>query len=136
MNNIIALIAGSIFGAGLAASGMTDTNKVIGFLDLAGIWQPGLAIVMGAGLLVAMPGFYLLSKRGKPFFAEKFFAPENRMIDKSLLIGAALFGMGWGLYGYCPGPAIASLGYLNADSALFLVAMITGMFIAKHAPIK
>ncbi|MCG8672492.1 MAG: YeeE/YedE family protein [Pseudomonadales bacterium] len=136
MNNLIALIAGCIFGGGLAFSGMTDTSKVIGFLDLAGTWQPGLAFVMGAGLLVATPSFYLLMKGGKPFLAEKFFAPENSAIDKPLLIGAALFGIGWGLYGYCPGPAISSLAYLNTDSFIFVGAMLVGMFAAKQFPIK
>jgi uncharacterized membrane protein YedE/YeeE len=136
VNNIIALIAGTLFGAGLAFSGMTDTSKVIGFLDLAGTWQPGLAFVMAAGLLVATPGFYLLAKRGKPFLADRFFTPESFRIDKPLLIGAALFGIGWGLYGYCPGPAISSLAYLNVDSFIFVGAMAVGMVIAKRFPIK
>lgn len=131
MTHLIALLAGTIFGVGLAVSGMTDTDKVIGFLDLFGNWQPGLGLVMFAALTVTTPLFYIVMKRGKTMLSSPLFLPCNNAIDKRLVIGAALFGIGWGLYGYCPGPAIAALSYLEFDSIAFLIAMAAGMVLAN-----
>ena len=123
------LACGLLFGFGLALSGMTDVSKVIGFLDLFGDWDPSLAFVMGGGLLISAPFFqFVLPARQAPLFQEKFRLPTRSDIDMRLIAGASLFGAGWGLVGLCPGPAIASLAYLNADIVYFLIAMFAGMF--------
>ncbi len=132
MNKLIALVAGILFGGGLAISGMTDTHKVIGFLDIAGKWDPSLAFVMGVALMLVVPVFFLLKKMKKPILANKFCLPKNTLIDKKLMIGSVLFGVGWGLYGYCPGPAIASLTYLGTDSFVFVGCMFVGMFVTNR----
>ncbi|OZG73112.1 transporter [Hahella sp. CCB-MM4] len=131
MTQLIALICGTLFGIGLAISGMTDTHKVQGFLDLFGAWDPALVFVMGGAVVTTFIGFHFVQKLTRPTFADKFSLPTNTSIDKPLLIGAALFGIGWGLYGYCPGPAIASLAYFRPESAVFVVAMVTGMWVEK-----
>ena len=125
---LTALICGALFGAGLAFSGMTDVSRVIGFLDITGEWDPTLAFVMGGGLLISLPFFQVgLGRLRAPFFSDIFRLPTSRDIDGRLLAGAALFGIGWGLVGLCPGPAIASLAYLNPDLLWFALAMIAGM---------
>lgn len=124
---VIALAGGLLFGAGLALSGMTDTRVVLGFLDLAGDWNPALAFVMGGALLITMPGFRLAQRRATPWVASEFHLPTNTRIEMKPLVGATLFGIGWGLYGYCPGPAVASLLTLDWQPALFVAAMAAGM---------
>lgn len=134
----IPLISGILFGLGLAISGMTDTNKVLGFLDLFGRWDPSLAFVMGSGLSIAIPGFYLLKKRQKPKLTDTFSLTEKTTIDSSLIIGSAWFGVGWGLYGWCPGPAIASLSLapissrVAVDAIIFIAAMLIGMVVSDR----
>jgi uncharacterized membrane protein YedE/YeeE len=131
MNFVAALFCGALFGFGLALSGMTDISKVIGFLDLSGNWDPTLAFVIGGGLLVSLPFFQFgVGRLTKPVWADVFRIPTRNDIDARLIIGAALFGIGWALVGLCPGPAIASLAYLNLDIAYFGIAMFAGMFIA------
>ena len=131
MKLLMALFCGMLFGFGLALSGMTDISKVIGFLDLFGNWDPTLAFVMGGGILVSLPFFQFgLGKIKAPLFADVFRLPTRTDIDGRLIGGAALFGIGWGLVGLCPGPAIASLAYLNIDILYFGVAMMAGMFVA------
>ncbi len=133
MNLLLALVCGTLFGAGLAVSGMTDTTKVIGFLDFAGAWDPTLAFVMGGGLLITIPFFQFALKRADgPWFSDVFRVPDRTDIDARLIIGAAMFGIGWGLVGLCPGPAISSLAYLNLDVLYFGIAMTAGMFIADR----
>lgn len=132
MNGLSALLAGAIFGFGLALSGMTDTNRVLGFLDVTGDWRPALAFVMGSAVLVTLIGFRLVLKRPRPFFAPAFSLPGRRTVDAKLLGGAAVFGLGWGLYGYCPGPALTSLVYGRTDTVLFVVAMALGMALASR----
>lgn len=129
MHIVIALIAGLLFGAGLAFSGMTDTAKVLGFLDLAGDWDPTLLFVMCAALAITMPAFFFITRRSKPICAASYQLPATKQIDRKLLIGAGLFGVGWGLYGWCPGPAIASMGYQNSSVLFFIGAMLAGMYI-------
>jgi len=131
MKNIVApLFCGMLFGFGLALSGMTDVSKVIGFLDLTGNWDPPLAFVMGGGLLVTIPVFQLgLGHLKAPLFEQEFHLPTRSDLDTKLVGGAALFGIGWGLVGFCPGPAIASLAYLNMDVVYFLIAMFAGMLV-------
>src|SRR5580765_7352601 len=107
------LICGLIFGAGLLISGMVQPTKVLGFLDIFGGWDPSLAVVMAAALAVSVPGFVLVNGRSRPLLATgSFFWPTKRDIDSPLIVGAALFGIGWGLVGLCPGPALESLATL------------------------
>ena len=130
MKLLMALLCGILFGFGLALSGMTDIANVIGFLDLFGDWNPALAFVMVGGILVSLPFFQFgLGKIKEPLFASSFRLPTKNDIDARLISGAALFGIGWGLVGLCPGPAIASLAYLNIDILYFGVAMLAGMFV-------
>lgn len=124
--NIAALVCGVLFGFGLVLADMTNPATVIAFLDIAGAWSVTLALVMGGGLLVSAPAFYILHKRQQPLYAAAFSWPTATIIDKRLLLGAALFGLGWGLAGLCPGPAIASLAAGQVDSLLFVVAMFVG----------
>jgi hypothetical protein len=125
------LIAGLLFGAGLGLAGMTDPAVVIGFLDLAGTWNPALAFVMGGAVVVTFIGYRLVLQRGQPVFAPRFQLPGPGAIDLPLAAGAALFGMGWGLTGYCPGPAVASLSAPSTGLAIYLGAMIAGMVAVK-----
>lgn len=131
MKNITALICGTLFGIGLAMSGMTDTAKVQGFLDIFGNWVPDLAFVMGGAVLVTLALTRPILKRSAPLFADRFFLPEKSSIDRSLILGSLCFGIGWGLYGYCPGPAIAALSYLDWNAYLFVAAMVCGMALAE-----
>jgi len=127
MNALVALIAGTVFGIGLAMSGMTDTAKVQGFLDLFGTWVPDLAFVMGGAVLVTAIAFRFVLKRRAPLLVGQFHLPTARHIDGRLLTGSALFGIGWGLYGYCPGPAVAALAYLDWQPLVFVLSMLVGM---------
>jgi uncharacterized membrane protein YedE/YeeE len=132
MKGLLALLCGTIFGIGLAISGMTDTAKVIGFLDLFGNWVPDLIFVMGAAVCVTLVAFRFVLRRQGPVFGSAFSLPGNTVIDPALLGGAALFGVGWGIYGYCPGPAISALVYLNVNTFMFVGAMLAGMALAAR----
>jgi uncharacterized membrane protein YedE/YeeE len=127
-----AALAGLIFGIGLALSGMLDPARVIGFLDISrGAWDPTLVFVLGGAVSVAALGFALAGRRKAPVFDASFHLPASKAIDARLLGGAALFGVGWGLVGYCPGPAIASLGFAGQSAAIFTLAMVGGMVVAR-----
>jgi uncharacterized membrane protein YedE/YeeE len=126
---IVALFSGALFGLGLAVSGMTNPAKVIGFLDLAGEWDPTLAFVMGGALLVTIPAFRLILGRQRPILAGGFALPAESTLDARLLGGAALFGVGWGLSGFCPGPAVAALVTGLAPVVAFVAAMMAGMVL-------
>ena len=130
MKGLAALFCGINFGVGLALSGMTDTAKVTGFLDIFGHWIPDLAFVMGGAVLVTVIFFRFVLRQAAPLLANSFALPTTNTLDGRLLSGAALFGIGWGIYGYCPGPAIAALSYLNVDTAIFVIAMLVGMAIS------
>jgi len=132
MKNVIALLCGLVFGVGLAVSGMTDTAKVLGFLDVFGNWVPDLAFVMGGAVCVTLLAFPLVLRRGKPLLSASFSLPVNKAIDSRLLGGAAIFGIGWGIYGYCPGPALSALLYLDYKTAVFVTAMLVGMALANR----
>src|SRR3982751_518976 len=121
------LICGLIFGAGLLISGMVQPNKVLGFLDIFGAWDPSLAVVMAAALAVAAPGLLLARQRARPVLAGQYFWPGKSDIDAPLVLGAGLFGVGWGLVGLCPGPALESLVTLSPGVIVFVVAMAAGM---------
>ena len=131
MKNLISLLAGLLFGAGLAISGMMNPAKVIGFLDITGHWDPSLAFVMGGALLVNIPAYWLSRRRAAPVLAPQFQLPTRRELDPSLALGAALFGAGWGLAGLCPGPALASLSSGSAWAFGFCAAMLLGMAAAS-----
>ncbi len=130
---IASLITGTLFGAGLALSDMINPARVLAFLDLAGDWDPSLAFVMG-GAIIPMVIAYAVSRRMRtPLFDKSFFTPENRVLDHRLLIGAALFGIGWGLVGFCPGPAISGLVMGAWQPWLFVAAMLGGMWLHRIA---
>jgi len=134
-----ALLAGALFAVGLVLSGMTQPAKIIGFLNVAGLvdpvrfgrWDPSLAFVMGGALLVTLVAFAVTPRPGrKPWLAESFQLPTRKDIDARLLLGAALFGIGWGLAGYCPGPALASVLTGGLDALVFVAALAAGMWAA------
>lgn len=120
-------VIGLLFGLGLIVAGMTDPSKVIGFLDLAGNWDPSLAFVMGGAILVGLGAFAMAKKRTTSFLGGAMHLPNRSDIDKRLMIGSVLFGAGWGLAGFCPGPAIVSLGTGNPKAIVFVLAMLAGM---------
>ena len=125
----IALAAGALFGLGLAVSGMTNPDKVLNFLDVAGRWDPSLALVMGGALLVSVPGFARVRRRRPDACA----AAPYQQVDARLLIGSALFGIGWGIAGYCPGPALANLAHAG-EAIAFVGAMLAGSQLARLLP--
>lgn len=129
---LAALASGTLFGAGLAWSGMTDPARVTGFLDVAGAWDPTLALVMIAGLAVATPAFRLILGRPRPLLDERFRLPTKTALDRPLLAGAAVFGVGWGLAGLCPGPALAGLVTGSPLVLLFVAAMVAGQWLAAR----
>src|SRR3979409_682070 len=124
---IAPLVCGLIFGTGLLVSGMEQPTKVLGFLDIFGAWDPSLAVVMAAALAVAVPGFMLARSRSRPVLAGQYFWPGKSEIDVPLVLGAGLFGIGWGLVGLCPGPALESLATLSPGVIVFVAAMAGGM---------
>jgi uncharacterized membrane protein YedE/YeeE len=121
------LFAGLIFGLGLCLSDMIDPAKVLDFLDLAGNWDPSLALVMGGAVTAAFVAFRVAARRARSFANRPFEIPANRAIDAKLVGGAVIFGIGWGLAGLCPGPAIVNIGFLDGRALLFVLAMIAGM---------
>lgn len=129
MNRLFEFIIGLVFGWGLLISGMTDPAKVIGFLDLAGAWDPSLAFVMGGAILVGLFGFGLAKKRTHSLLGSAMRLPSSRDIDRPLVLGSLAFGAGWGLAGFCPGPGIVSMGAGEFKAALFVLAMIAGMLL-------
>lgn len=132
MTPAFALLAGTLFGFGLAWSGMTDPRNVLDFLDPGGRWNPGLALVMASALIVASTGFALARRRSRPLAADRFHLPEGRRIDAPLVLGSALFGLGWGVAGYCPGPAFAALGFGSLEAIFFVLAMVAGSWFARR----
>ena len=124
-------LGGVLFAVGLGLSGMTDANKVIGFLNLAGSWDPSLAFVMVGAIGMHLILYRLIIKRSSPIFADIFHIPTRRDIDAKLVGGSALFGIGWGLGGFCPGPGIVSFSGLGQSAAIFVGAMLVGMVIQK-----
>ncbi|MEH6404758.1 MAG: DUF6691 family protein [Sneathiella sp.] len=132
MFKFIATIAGVLFGYGLALSGMLSPSKIVGFLDVTGNWDPSLAFVMGGAVMVTFVSFKILLKRPLPIFGDRFHLPKASDIDRRLLIGAGLFGIGWGIGGFCPGPVISSLAYASPKVVVFVFAMLVGMFLAKR----
>lgn len=131
MGLLAAWVAGVLFGVGLAVSGMTNPLKVQNFLDVSGAWDPSLALVMGGAMLTTLVGYRQVRRLGSPWWAGVFHWPELSAIDRPLLLGAALFGVGWGLAGYCPGPALGSIALGNVEVWWFAPAMLVGGLLQR-----
>lgn len=129
--NLMALFSGLLFGLGLSISQMVDRNRVIGFLDVTGNWDPSLVFVLGGAVGVTVISFRFILPLKQPFFAHKFYLPTKNDLDLPLILGAGIFGIGWGLSGYCPGPAVTSLVQMNLNPFLFLGAFLVGSFAFK-----
>jgi len=129
MNRLTEFLIGLLFGVGLLLSGMTDPAKVIAFLDLFGAWDPSLALVMGGAIAVGFLGFAVAQKRTTAVLGGALQLPTRRDIDRRLVIGALVFGTGWGLAGFCPGPALVSAGAGQVQAVVFVVAMLAGMAV-------
>jgi len=125
-------LIGVMFGFGLIISGMTNPQKILNFLDIAGSWDPSLIFVMGGAVLVGLGGFYLVTKRSEAFFGGVLHIPKRRDMTKPLIIGSLMFGAGWGIAGFCPGPAIVSLGSGQIKALVFVLAMLVGMIICDR----
>ncbi|NKB84459.1 YeeE/YedE family protein [Brucella grignonensis] len=125
----VALASGAVFGFGLSLSGMLNPARVQGFLDIFGAWDPSLAFVLGGAVIVAFIGVQITKRMHHPTFDNSFHVPTSRRIDRPLIIGSALFGLGWGIGGFCPGPAIASLSVGLPQTVLFVIAMLVGMIV-------
>lgn len=133
LDTLSSFIVGLIFGIGLIFAGMTDPSKVIGFLDIAGLWDPSLAFVMGGAILVGLIAFRFARNRTVNFLGGALRIPTKSDIDKRLVIGSLLFGMGWGMAGFCPGPALVSLGTGAPQAIIFVLAMVAGMALFEGA---
>lgn len=133
MKLLATFLLGLAFGTGLMISGMTSPDRVLGFLDVTGHWDPSLAFVMGGAVLSAAPIFWLAQRRDRPIAGEAFDSPGRTLIDQRLIGGAGLFGIGWGLAGICPGPALVDLGIAPRASFVFVVAMLCGLAAANAA---
>jgi hypothetical protein len=129
--NIVGLLTGILFGLGLALSGMTQPQKVLNFLDVTGHWDPSLLFVLGGAVGVTVITFRFILRRKMPVLGNRYYFSDKTKIDRPLVLGAALFGMGWGIAGYCPGPAVASMAAPNWEVLVFLPAMLLGIFIQK-----
>ncbi|APF39534.1 YeeE/YedE family protein [Chelatococcus daeguensis] len=127
----LALLAGLVFGAGIAVSGMINPAKVLNFFDLAGSWDPSLAFVMGGALIVTAIGYRVVLQRPKPLLDETFHLPTARRIDLPLVSGAAVFGIGWGITGFCPGGAVPALGLGQPRALIFVTSMLAGIALAR-----
>ena len=131
MRIITSYLIGLVFGVGISISGMANPAKVLNFFDIAGTWDPSLIFVMGGALITTFVGYRLVLKRPVPVFDEGFHLPTRRSLDKSLIGGSAIFGIGWGIAGFCPGGALPALGTGNSSVALFVLSMLVGILTAK-----
>lgn len=131
MSFVVNLALGLLFGIGLVVSGMSDPAKVLNFLDLFGSWDPSLAFVMGGAVIAAFVGYRLVFKRQKPLVANSYQLPAKKEIDRPLLLGSAIFGIGWGLGGFCPGPALTATMLGAAGTYAFVPMMFVGMWLAR-----
>ena len=131
MSILAGLVSGLLFGIGLVISGMSNPAKVLNFLDLAGSWDPSLVFVMLGAVVITFFGYRLVQQQSRPAFAERFHIPSRVDIDAPLILGAACFGLGWGLSGFCPGPALTGLSLMAPGTLIFVPAMLVGMGIAR-----
>jgi uncharacterized membrane protein YedE/YeeE len=132
MQRVIEFVLGLTFGLGLLISGMTDPSKVQGFLDLAGLWDPSLAFVMGGGVMVGLLGFALAKRKSLSLSGVPFHWPEATQIDRPLVLGSLMFGLGWGLAGFCPGPALVAMASGNDKAVVFVLSMMAGMVLFER----
>ena len=130
-SKIVSFISGIIFGAGLSVSNMINPEKVLGFLDIFGLWDPSLIFVMMGAIIISAPVFFLFRSKNKPLFVDKFTMPTLKSIYKNLIVGSGTFGIGWGMVGFCPGPAISSLALLNTYSVYFVLSMLGGFLLTE-----
>lgn len=133
MRNLSTYLFGLIFGVGISMSGMANPAKVLNFFDIAGTWDPSLGFVMGGAVIVAFVGYRLVLRRDSPVYGPVFDIPTNRRIDAKLIGGSAVFGIGWGIAGFCPGGALPALGTLDPRVLLFVLALVAGIFAARGA---
>ncbi len=131
MTKFSSLLSGIIFGLGLTISGMVNPEKVLGFLNIFDAWDPSLMFVMFGAILIFSPLHYIFKRKSRPIFAKNFFVPSKTNIDKNLIIGAIMFGAGWGLAGLCPGPAISAISFLNTSIYLFVLFMFVGFYLGN-----
>lgn len=136
MRLVLSYLAGLIFSVGISVSGMINPAKVLNFFDIAGHWDPSLAFVMGGALAVTSLGYGFLFRRQRPVFASSYNLPDTQLINARLLGGAALFGIGWGIAGFCPGGALPALGAFNLQAGLFVIATLSGMWIIQRLNTK
>jgi uncharacterized membrane protein YedE/YeeE len=131
MRTFLTFLMGALFGTGIAMSGMANPAKVINFFDVAGTWDPSLAFVMGGAVIVTFIGYRLVMQRPSPIYEPTFDVPTNRKLDAKLISGAAIFGVGWGIAGFCPGGALPALGTLDSRVVIFVGALIAGMLATR-----
>ena len=131
MTKLSSLISGIVFGLGLTISGMLNPEKVLGFLNIFNAWDPSLMFVMIGAILIFSPLYFIFKRKSRPIFAKIFIIPSKKNIDKNLIIGASMFGAGWGLVGLCPGPAISAISFLNTNIYLFVLFMFIGFYIGN-----
>jgi len=131
ISKIISFISGIIFGVGLSVSNMINPEKVLGFLDLFDQWDPSLIFVMMGAIVISAPIFFLFRNKNKPLFADNFAMPTLKSVDRNFIIGSATFGIGWGMVGCCPGPAISSLALLNTYSLFFVLSLLGGFLLTE-----
>jgi uncharacterized membrane protein YedE/YeeE len=131
MKIVVIYLIGLIFGLGISISGMANPSKVLNFFDIAGTWDPSLAFVMGGAVIVAGIGYQLVFRRSRPVFEPAFNVPTSRVIDTKLVAGSAVFGVGWGIAGFCPGAALPVVGTGRSDVLIFFVALMAGILIAR-----
>ena len=136
MTKLSSLISGIIFGLGLTISGMVNPQKVLGFLNIFDEWDPSLSFVMVGAILIFSPLHFIFKRKSRPFFAQSFIIPSKKDIDKSLILGAILFGIGWGLVGLCPGPAISAISFLNINVYIFVLFMFIGFYLGNLLLLK
>lgn len=132
MSRVAAFLCGLVFAVGLGLAGMTRPARVVGFLDVTGRWDPTLAFVMGGAVLVGLVAMPAVLRRGRPLFGDRFSLPTRSDVDLPLVVGSAIFGVGWGLAGWCPGPAIVSLATLSPPLLLFVAAMVAGLVAGER----
>ena len=131
MSKIVSCISGVIFGVGLSVSSMINPEKVLGFFDIFGLWDPSLIFVMLGAIIISAPVFFLFRSKNKPLFADNFTMPTLKSIDKNLIVGSGTFGIGWGMVGFCPGPAISSHALLNTYSVYFVFSIVGGFLLTE-----
>ncbi len=131
MSKIVSCISGIICGIGLSVSNMINPEKVLGFLDIFGLWDPSLIFVMMGAIIISAPIFFLFKDKKKPLFVDNFAMPTLKSVDKNLIIGSATFGIGWGMVGFCPGPAISSLALLDTYSVFFVLSLLGGFLLTE-----